>query len=122
MFAQQFMENIYAIQEDSPQTFDDRPAGGFEGEKGYFDIGNWWLYIATDGPGFYFHDFRFQRAGWGLFVGDEHPWNKGLPVIGLSQTAQRGEVRALLEALRAPVLRVHVITDSDYCYHKIQKY
>lgn len=44
-------------------------------------------------------DNRIRRAGWGLWAGNEHPWNCCGPLLGPEQSAFRAELRALVAAV-----------------------
>ena len=58
------------------------------------------------------------RAGWGIAMATGEMIHG--PVLGPSQTAQRGEVTAVFEAVQRARTCLHVITDSKYVCHTLQ--
>ena len=70
--------------------------------------------VYTDGSGSHATAARHLRtAGYGTFWGHDHNWNVGAPITGPWQSAQRGELTAVLSALAASrALPLVVRTDS----------
>lgn len=73
-----------------------------------------WVKTGTDGSGLYPSWPWLARGGAGLFFAEGHPKNVSAPVMGPLQTAQRGEVLALLLALLAAWMPIHIISDSEF--------
>ena len=59
------------------------------------------------------------RAGWGIST--DHGIAAHGAVPGPAQTAQRGEVTALFEAVQRLHTRMHVVIDSKYVCHTLQR-
>eukprot|EP00969_Alexandrium_andersonii_P014158 617291-Alexandrium_andersonii.AAC.1 len=87
---------------------------GAECESYYVEEGVRWLYCATDGSGADPTIPLLRTAGYGVSYGTGHPCNVGAKVCGPSQTAQRGEVMALLMAITQLWTAAHIVLDSRY--------
>ena len=82
--------------------------------------GKWWLLAATDGSCTHPTHSLLARTGAGVFFGDHHSCNVATPVPGLPQSAQRGEVAAMLAFLHIVWRPTIVITDSKYVFDTLQ--
>jgi len=82
--------------------------------------GKEWLLAATDGSCTHPTHSLLARTGAGVFFGDNHTSNVAVPVPGLPQSAQRGEVAAMLAFLHILWRPTIVITDSKYVFSTLQ--
>ena len=78
-----------------------------EGER--YDSGR--IVVFTDGSSIQIEYRTLQRAGWGAFFGNKHPWNAKGPVNTRSQTSYRGELRALMHIMATASIPTQIVTD-----------
>lgn len=81
--------------------------------------GRKWLLCATDGSCLNATHSMLARTGAGIFFCSKHPANMSKPVFGFPQSAQRGEVAALLYALMIMWVPTWFWTDSKYVCDRV---
>ena len=56
---------------------------------------------------------QLRRAGYGIYYGEEHPWNQDEVLQGREQSAARAELRAALWALEWAREPIRIVTDNE---------
>ena len=78
--------------------------------------------VWTDGAASYNQDYRFRRAGVGVFYGIQHDMNMSVALPGIWQSNQRAELLAVvLTCLRDP-RPLDIRSDSDYVCKGVAAY
>ena len=72
------------------------------------------LLVSTDGSAICPTDARFCRAGFRVFFGPYHSWNRSAPLVGYHQVVPPAELRAVLEAMRISPLPTRIPVDCNY--------